>query len=207
MASVPSHGEYSDPDSDSWIKIRVAIEGKGNQRIKTIANKEHFKAILLYCSDGCRLKAFQTQHRGLDGKENEKEWEQWKQEEVKDGRLLRYVNAHSDITETEDLSKLTLDDYLKIRVDGDRETLHHLYRGFILKQSDELLPMFCWIADIENQESRKAVFSIRTEDAKGHYIGAAVVTRDPDLIATLTKMFEHYENLSTEKTPPQFKQH
>lgn len=127
----------------------------------------------------------------------------WKQDG--DAHLRRYLNAHPNIASdiAHDLSNLTLERYLDIRTDGDREAIAQTYKGFVLEESAEPLPMFCWLADI-NKESQKAVFSIRTEDAQGHYEGVGFLTTDQDLIVTMTKMFKYYEGLpnAINKTAP-----
>ena len=115
--------------------------------------------------------------------------------------LPRYLRAHAEISGdiTDDLSNLSLRRYLEIRIDGDREAIEHVYKGFAsLRESEERLPMFCWIAD-SKKESQKAIFSIRAEDAAGHYSGAGVMTSDPSIIAALRTMFDYYSNLPATK--------
>jgi hypothetical protein len=180
MAVAPSHGGYS--DEVAWLRIKQAIESKLSGKFEAL--KTHvFTAVLVYSSASCFLEAFRLHHSGLT---DPAEWEIWKQEEIENGHLSRFIRNRP---EAANLSGLDLDAYLTIRLEEDRNAIKQVYSDFTQMESNELLPMFCWIAD-----DNKAVFSIRTEDKRGHYNGVGIFTADQGLISMLAKSFEYYKD-------------
>lgn len=197
MGIVPSHGEYSNPKH--WHDISKAITDK----IEDNTDNSSFEAILVYSAYEQALRAFKTHHRELEDPEK---WRFWKQEEKASGRLDRYLYKYEDLASdiADDLSNLSLDRYLRLRIDGDRRAISQTYKGFKRQICPEVLPMFCWIAD-GHKESQQAIFSIRAEDATGHYKGAGVVTSDPSIIDALITTFDYYQTLSTTDDTPRWR--
>ncbi len=175
LAIVPSHGSFTAPEA--WGEIQLAIHKK---RVEYDSSKDAFQSVLVYGGETCRRETYRLAHSDLQG--NSEKWETWKQDHH--AALQHFLRGRS--TESV-LATLLLDEYIAMRLQEDEAAVQHVYKdmgGFTCCVGNEMYPFYCWITDAG------AIFSIKTEDEQGNYLGSAVYTRDAALVKALRGTFE-----------------
>ncbi len=185
LATVPSHGLFTDPNG--WEEISLAI------RRKLHVADPSFQAILVHGTDEKVRENYEDLYSTLSFGGNS--WESWR-----DNQRSKIAALTKSATSPDRTMELTFDSFLKARVSQDMNELKSTYRDVSCYAGDQIYPLYCWITDAG------AIFSVRTENQQeGAYSGSAVLTRDPYLMDALRTTFEGWlqrtEKYQSEKEP------
>jgi hypothetical protein len=169
LAGVPSHGSFS--KADDWISIE-------NELKKLKFRRSPCEAILLYTDKDGRSIDYKTVHRGLV---DPGDWH-----EYRSNHWALIKSFLGNAVPVKDPKDLTLDQWIDLRLKHDEDVVSKVYGHFKLCPGKTIYPIFCWIGDSE------AVFSLKAEDNKAHYMAAGFYTRDGHILETLRSTFQFY---------------
>jgi len=198
MAVVPDTGSFS--YHKKWAELHAAILTK----VAQMADNPYFKKTLLYSSESARRENYIQQYEEFYLRESDSpeiqltkqaEWSAYKRgisgilENLREralGRLHKKYARHLRENIRTFLDELSLQDLIDLRIEEDDFNITSTFGVFTKTESQWILPLFCWICDGE------AIFSIKVEDRRGHYLGEGFYTRDGDIIKALRNAYRQY---------------
>jgi hypothetical protein len=175
MAPVPGHGAFS--RADEWARAKFAISQAHARGVD----------IRLVCSDAAlRSQLLQCQFPRI--------FSDWEGVINEGSDLTRMIQEFIPRSSRKTLADVTQEEFLKLVMDDDRDTIAHTFRSAVVTELSTAHPLWVWIAG-----ESEAIFAFPTHPEKptvknsGGSVAQAVMTKDREIVKSLIQVFTRAE--------------